>query len=200
MAETECQIRKLRLSLETYREFLLNIYSILLWERQWHPTSLAAGCTVIFMLIWLSESNLLTVISLLGLIITIGDYTLPTLISTLYKEETWNTRKQNRFEELCTNIILYKTKFELLVSAYYRMRETNPKMYFTVTIVALSILTWIGGRVNNLFLTYLFIMIVLLLPGMIHHGFLNKLTEQLSKLFTDLVENAKAKVGQKKIQ
>lgn len=199
MSESESQIRKLRLSMEDYRELILNINSLLLWEKQWHPTAILTGCTVLFTLLWLSDPTVLTIISSIGLLLTIGDYVLPTVVASIFKNDNWNAHKQNEYEEICTNIVLYKTKFELLVTSYYRMRVTNSKMYFTLTILALSILTWIGSAVNNLLLSYLFVVMVLLLPGMIYNGFLHKGTEILSKIFSDLVENAKSKVGQKKL-
>ncbi|KAJ8933364.1 hypothetical protein NQ314_014079 [Rhamnusium bicolor] len=196
----ESQIRKLRLSMETWREVIIKVNDILLWEKQWHPMAIIGGCTVLFMLLWLCEPNLLTVISLLGLSLTVGDYILPTLISSVFKSEVWTTEKQKQYEEICTNIILYKMKLELLLSSYYRMRVTNSKLYFSITIFGLAFLAWIGGTISNLLLTYLIFLFALLLPGMSHNGMLNKGSEALSKIFSDLVENAKSKVGQKKIQ
>ncbi|XP_018561938.1 ADP-ribosylation factor-like protein 6-interacting protein 1 isoform X2 [Anoplophora glabripennis] len=196
----ESQIRKLRLSLETWREVILRINEIMLWKKQWYSTAIMGGCTVMFMLIWLFEPNLLTIISLLGLVITVGDYVLPALIATLFKAEMWTSEKQTQYEEICTNIVLYKTKFELLLSSYYRMKVTNSKLYFTITIFGLAFLAWIGGTISNLFLTYVLFLFILLLPGMSHNGMLNKGSETLSKIFSDLVENAKSRVGQKKIQ
>ncbi|KAG5886310.1 hypothetical protein JTB14_003463 [Gonioctena quinquepunctata] len=200
MSETESQIRKLRLSMETYRELMLHGNSLLLWEKQWHPSAIIGGCTVFFMLLWLCEPTILTVLSLTGLLITLADYVLPLITSSIFKADTWNNGKQKQYEEICTNIILYKTKFELLIASYYRLRVTNPKVYFSVTIFGLTFLAWIGGTINNLFLTYLLVSLVFLLPGMAYNGFLNKGLETLSKIFTDLVENAKSKVGQKKVE
>lgn len=87
-----------------------------------------SGCTVAFMLLWLSEPSTLTVVSIIGLIITTSDYILPKIVSSLYKNEDWDREKQQRYEEICTNIIIYRTKLELLLTSYYRMRVTNPKM------------------------------------------------------------------------
>ncbi|KAF7286371.1 ADP-ribosylation factor-like 6 interacting protein 1 [Rhynchophorus ferrugineus] len=196
----DTQIRKLKLSMEPCRELVLQINSILLWEKQWHSTALLAGASFLFTILWLSDPNVLTVISLAGLVITVLDYCLPIILSTVFKSETWSSEKQKQYEEICTNIILYKTKAELLVSSYSRMRVTNPKMYFSITIIILCFLTWLGGTIDNLFLTFIFITFLVMLPGMLHHGMLSKLTETSTKLFNDLVENAKSKVGQKKIQ
>lgn len=78
------------------------------------------------MLIWLSEPSTLTLISMIGLILTLGDYILPIIVSTLFKNEDWNREKQQQYEEICTNLIIYRTKFELLLTSFYRMRVTNP--------------------------------------------------------------------------
>nr|CAH7737463.1 unnamed protein product [Callosobruchus chinensis] len=196
----ESQIRKLRLSMETYREILVLTNSVLLWEKQWHPTALIGGTTALFMLIWLAEPNILTVISLLGLLITVTDYILPAVVTAIFRAESWTTEKQRNYEEICTNIILYKTKFELLATSYYRMRVTNPKLYFSITIFSLSLLTWVGGTIDNLFLTYLLVLTILLLPGMMTNGMLNRSSDTLSKIFNDLIENAKSRVGTKKIE
>ncbi|CAH1966475.1 unnamed protein product [Acanthoscelides obtectus] len=41
--EQESQIRRLRLSMETYREILVLTNGVLLWEKQWHPTAIIGG-------------------------------------------------------------------------------------------------------------------------------------------------------------
>lgn len=200
MSENDTQIRKLRLSMEPWREVILQINSILLWEKQWHSTALLAGTSFLFTLLWISNPNVLTVVSLIGLIATVSDYLLPTVLSAIFKSDTWSPEKQKQYEEICTNIVLYKTKTELLISSYSRMRVTNPKVYFSVTIFVLCFLTWLGGTIDNLFLTFLFITFLIMLPGMLHHGMLVRFTDTFTKLFNDLVENAKSKVVQKKIQ
>lgn len=97
-------------------------------EKKLYQLIFILGCTVAFMLLWLSEPSTLTVISVIGLIITIGDYILPKIVSTVYKNEDWDREKQQQYEEICTNLIIYRTKLELLFTSYYRMRVTNPKM------------------------------------------------------------------------
>ncbi|CAH0554767.1 unnamed protein product [Brassicogethes aeneus] len=200
MSDEEAQIRRMRLSLEGCKELVLKIYSVLLWEKHWHSTAIIGGSTILFMLIWLCDPNVLTIISLLGLLFTVCDYVLPSIVSTLYKNEQWTPNKQKQLEDICTNIVLYKTKTELLLTSFYKMRVSNSKVYFSVTIITLSLLAWIGGSFNNLFLTYMATTFVLLIPGMSSSGMLNKWSDSLQKVFTDLVENAKSKVGQKKVE
>ncbi|XP_050313118.1 ADP-ribosylation factor-like protein 6-interacting protein 1 [Anthonomus grandis grandis] len=196
----ESQIRKLKLSLEPYRELMLHANKVVLWEKQWHSTGILAATSVVFTIIWLQNPNMLSMVAFMGLLITIADCFMPTVLSSIYTVEMWSGEKQKEYEEICTSIILYKTKAELLMSSYWRMRVTNPKLYFGLTISMLVLLTFVGGTIDNLLLTYAVVTFGIMLPGMIHHGMLNKFTEACSKLFNSLVENAKAKVGPKKLQ
>lgn len=195
--EDEAQIRKLRISMENWKPIILHLNSILMWDKQWHPTAIAVATTVMFMLLWLSEANILTVICLLGLTITMLDYAVPSVSSSIFKSSI-TEEEQRQYDHICTNIIFYKTKLELLFTSYYRMRVTNPKLYFSITTFALCTLAYIGSVVNNLFLTYLLVTFILLAPGLNQHGMLDKWTGGISKLFNDLIENAKSRVAQNK--
>lgn len=81
-----------------------------------------------FTIILFADPSILTVISLTGLALTLADYFMPLILQSIFKPEMWSGDKQKEFEEICTNIILYKTKAELLLSSYCRMRVTNPKL------------------------------------------------------------------------
>ncbi|XP_066146272.1 ADP-ribosylation factor-like protein 6-interacting protein 1 [Euwallacea fornicatus] len=196
----ETQIRKLKLSMEPWRELVLFTNKLLLWERNFYATGLLAGTTVLFTLILFCDPNVLTIISLIGIAITLSDYFIPIILNSVFRSETWTPEKQKEYEEICTNIILYKTKSELLISSFCRMRVTNPKLYFGVTISTLIVLAWLGSTVDNLLLSYITVSFFVMLPGMQHHGKLKNFSKTFSKLFNELVENAKVRVGQKKSQ
>ncbi|KAL1489311.1 hypothetical protein ABEB36_014234 [Hypothenemus hampei] len=197
MSENETQMRKLKLSLEPWRELILQSNSVLLWEKQYHASTILAGSTMFFTFLWFWEPTLLTAFALLGFTFTLSDFLLPYILSTIYSAENWTPDKQKQYEEICTNIILYQTKAELLVSSYYRLRVTNRKLYFGITASTLIFLAWLGNIVDNLLLTYIVVTFLLMVPGMQRHGMLNKVWENVSKLFTELVENAKVRVGHK---
>lgn len=142
----ETQIRKLKLSLEPWREIVLYSNKVLLWEQKYYASALLtgiikyystfcevnllwlSGITFLFTIILLADPSILTVISLTGLALTLADYFMPLILQSIFKPEMWSGDKQKEFEEICTNIILYKTKAELLLSSYCRMRVTNPKL------------------------------------------------------------------------
>lgn len=91
-------------------------------------SKLFSGITLLFTVILLANPSILTVISLTGLALTLADYFMPLILQSIFKPEMWSGDKQKEFEEICTNIILYKTKAELLLSSYSRMRVTNSKL------------------------------------------------------------------------
>lgn len=54
------------------------------------------------------------------------------------------------------------------------MRNTRTKTYYATSIVSLALLSFIGSTVNNLFLTYLVVTFMILLPGLKHQGILKQ--------------------------
>ncbi|RZC37234.1 Reticulon domain containing protein [Asbolus verrucosus] len=194
----EAQIRKLRQSLESWKEIVLQTKSVFIWEKNWHPTALIGGSTITFTLLWLLDPSILTILSLFGLCFTICDYLIPSIATSLFKPEKWTARKDKELEELCTNVILYKAKLELTWASYYKMKITNRKMYFLVTVITLSSLAWIGCTFNNLFLAYVLVSFLLLLPGMEHNGIIAKWSNYAHNFISEFVKQAKTKVGQQK--
>lgn len=87
-----------------------------------------SATTAFFTFTWLCDLSFLTMLSLLGIFITLADYTLPLIVNSLFKNEHWSAHKQKKFDEFCTNVILYKTKTELSITTFYKMRVNNPKM------------------------------------------------------------------------
>lgn len=182
----EAQIRSLRESVEGWEELILRIYNILLWEKQWHPLAIIGVTSSIFIFIWLSEMSTLTVLCLTGLILTLCDYMVPAISATFFKSEQWSSEKENIITSICEDFILYKTKLRIACGSYYRMRITNPKMYFTMTILTLILLAWIGNTLNNLFMIYLLVTIFCLMPGIEYTGFNCKLKEITKKYINDI--------------
>jgi hypothetical protein len=86
------------------------------------------GSTVLFMFLWLLDPSILTVVSVFGLCVTVSDYVIPSVASSFFKPEKWTARREKEFEELCTNIVLYKARLELTWSRYYKLKTTNRKL------------------------------------------------------------------------
>ncbi|CAG9772427.1 unnamed protein product [Ceutorhynchus assimilis] len=197
MSDNELQIRKLKLAMAPYRELVLILNRVFLWDKQWHSTAILAGSSTVFTIIWLCNPNVMSIIAFMCIIATLLDFFLNPLLSFLFKPQVWTADKQDEFDDVCTTVILYKVNTELFMTSYYRMRVTNPRMYFTITVLILCILAWLGGSVDNMFLTYMVTTFFLMMPGMQRHGLLAPISKPFSQISNMLIENAKFRVEQK---
>lgn len=80
------------------------------------------------MFLWLAEPSLLTTISTLGLLITLTDYFLPTILSSFVNHDNWSVTKEKELEDVCRTIVLYKTKLSTSTRSFYLLRTTRPKL------------------------------------------------------------------------
>lgn len=124
----ELKIKKLKRSLEGWREIILATQSILLWEKQWHPTAILGASSFIFFLLWLIDPSLLTTIAVIGLIATISDYLVPTMSSGLFRNDNWTGAHEKKLEDLCRMLVIYYTHMTTLMGSFYLMRTVRPKM------------------------------------------------------------------------
>ncbi|CAG2064099.1 unnamed protein product, partial [Timema podura] len=160
------RVKELKRELEGWREVILPLNSVLLWENNFYPGLLAGVTTAFFLLFWLLDPSLLTTVSVIGLVAALVDYLVPTLTASLCHPEMVEWSKS--------------------------LAQTVLQYYLSV-IVSLVFLAWLGNTVNNLLLTYLFVLVLLLLPGLKHHGILQKYVSQLMVLFTETVKGIKEK-------
>ncbi|XP_054271363.1 ADP-ribosylation factor-like protein 6-interacting protein 1 [Macrosteles quadrilineatus] len=192
-------VKRLKRELEGWREIVLQMNSVLLWEKNWYPGVLAGASTILFMLLWLAEPSLLSAVSCAGLLITLLDYLVPTLSATMYNPALWTGAQEKQFENICRTLVqTYATATHQLV-AFKDLKLTSPKLYYSVTIFSLTLLAYIGNKVNNLLLTYLIVTAVLLLPGLSHHGLLHKyyqlILQNIANVLKSLQGGAKIKAN-----
>ncbi|KRT81609.1 hypothetical protein AMK59_5964 [Oryctes borbonicus] len=214
MADEETQLNKLKAAVKNWREIILPISSVILWEKPWHPCALIGGMylhklyyskcrcdfilgtTILFMSIWLLDPSLLTAISIIGLTITISDYIVPLLTASMMKGDTWSEKKEKQLDEVCLMLLKYFNVIVNRASTFCELRTFKPKLYYSCTIIVLMLLAWIGNNINNLFLTYLLVVAILLLPGMEQNGIINVYTKILTQKIGDMAQNTKIKIGQ----
>lgn len=72
--------------------------------------------------------------------------------------------------------------------------------YYLSTVGSLAVFAWMGNAFNNLFLTYLFVTIILLIPGMEHQGVLRRYGVFMSQKFSDFATDAKSRISSKKYE
>ncbi|XP_044755767.1 ADP-ribosylation factor-like protein 6-interacting protein 1 isoform X2 [Coccinella septempunctata] len=183
----ELKLQEVKNKLENWKEIIIPLYKILIWEKQWHPFAIAGVTTSIFLFIWLSDMSVLTIFSLLGLIITVSDYLVPIIVSSLMKPDSWTPQKEALLDTLCGEILIIKMKIELDCSTYCKLRESHPKMYVTLTAFALGMLAWFGNIFNNLLIAYLLVTSILLLPGAERTKVYSHIHEIQNRIFKEYV-------------
>ena len=77
-------------------------------------------------------------------------------------------------------------------------KERKPLLHFAGTLAALLAVSYVGGRINNFFLLYLFCLAAALLPGAHKKGLLKKYLGQAMQKVGEAVKGSKD--GLKKVE
>ncbi|XP_043274274.1 ADP-ribosylation factor-like protein 6-interacting protein 1 [Venturia canescens] len=166
--EKDKHMKQLKRRMECWREIVLHINSILLWEKSWYPGLILGLTTSIALFVWILEPAFLTIIALCLATCALIDYLVPIVAPKFVSSSAWNGQKERKFDEICQTLsaaILYMDKeWKFLLNA----RNNRPHTYYWTITICLLILAWIGNTVNNLLLIYLTVNCILLIPGL-HH-------------------------------
>ncbi|KAK6637512.1 hypothetical protein RUM44_007934 [Polyplax serrata] len=172
--EIEKEAKKLKRDLESWREVILPLNSVLLWEENAYLGILIGTTTLVFLLLWQLNPSILSMLSFFGIIVTVIDYLVPTLTLHFCHPEKWTSTKERKLEAICTSLASNKIKLTSFIKSFYQMRKESPKRYYAIVIMTLFCLSWIGNSINNLFLTYLAVTSILLLPGIQQRGLIDQ--------------------------
>ncbi|KAK3930673.1 ADP-ribosylation factor-like protein 6-interacting protein 1 [Frankliniella fusca] len=171
------QVKKLKRRLELWREAVLPLYAVLIWEKPWHPGLLTGISTSFFLLFWYIDPSVLTTLAFMGLVVNALDYAIYLFGSYARhpdQGDKWTGKDEKKLEEVCQSVVSTQVFILSSISKFFQMRNTRTKTYYAVTILSLTILAFVGNMINNLFLTYLVVTFILLLPGMKHQGLLQQ--------------------------
>ena len=109
----EKKVKQVKRRLESWRECLVGLWSILLWEKPWFPPILITAITSVFMwaiflfiisteniysfvnsrLHWHLDPSVLTTVSMIFLVVTLADYFGPKVTSMICSPEHWTAAK-----------------------------------------------------------------------------------------------------------
>ncbi|XP_054006667.1 ADP-ribosylation factor-like protein 6-interacting protein 1 [Hylaeus anthracinus] len=168
--EREKYMKQLKRKMECWREVILPLNSILLWERSWDPGLILGITSTIFFLIWVLEPALLTIISVSLLVLALIDYLVTPLASFLCTVNSWTGQKEKKLNEICQNLSVTILQLQNLWRSMLQMRNDRPNIYYAGIITCLIICIWIGSTINNLLLFYIAVNVILLTPGLRHKG------------------------------
>ncbi|NP_001279204.1 ADP-ribosylation factor-like protein 6-interacting protein 1 [Callorhinchus milii] len=160
--------------LEGWGEVMLATDHVLRWEKAWLPAVMMVAVSMVFLLIYWLDPSVLTGVSCAIMLICLADYLVPTIASRTFGSNKWTTEQQQRFHEICSNLVKTQRRIVGWWRRVFALKEEKPKMYFITVVSVLSVVAWIGQQVHNLFLTYLIVSFLLLLPGLNRRGIISK--------------------------
>lgn len=161
-------MKQLKRSMECWREVILPLNSILLWEKSWYPGLIFGVTSTIFFLIWMLEPALLRIISVSLLVLALVDYLVPPLTGFLCAFNPWTGQKEKKLNEICQNLSATILQLQSLWRIMLNTRNDRPNVYYATIISCLVVCIWIGNTINNLLLLYLAVTVILLMPGFRH--------------------------------
>ncbi|XP_026103066.1 ADP-ribosylation factor-like protein 6-interacting protein 1 [Carassius auratus] len=179
--------------LQGWGEVILAGDQFLRWEKQWYPAVLVGPTSILFMLIYFLDPSVLTGLSFTVMILCLSDYLVPTLAPRVFGSNKWTTEQQQRFHEICGNLVKTQRRVLGWWKRLFALKEEKPKMYYLSVISSLVAVAWIGQQVHNLFLTYLIVSFLLLLPGLNQHGIITKYTGMVKREVNKLLKQKEKK-------
>lgn len=168
------QAKKLKLKVEGWRDVILPLNSVLVWSQPYHPACIFGVVTTLFLTLWYLEPSLLTTLSLTGMVACLADYLVPLACSHLCGQDKWTGQHERQLQDICLEVVRAKQSVLGFGTAFKNMKQQNPKMHVTVVLLSLLVVAWIGSALDNLFLTYLVVLFLAMVPGMRRHGVFKK--------------------------
>ncbi|OXA55508.1 ADP-ribosylation factor-like protein 6-interacting protein 1 [Folsomia candida] len=174
------------------REVCPILLDLFIWRKDVYPCILVGAVTSIFGLIWYYDPSVVTAFSVLGLILTVGDYLLPLVSKSVSTADSWNSEKEKKFSILVNRVTFFSVQVWNFQVTLEEWKKEYPNAYSSTLIVVLLFMAWIGNAVNNLFLTYLFVVFLALLPGLLHRRILHVYVSKIVLFVSNLI-GSKAK-------
>lgn len=168
------QAKKLRLKLEGWREVVLPLHSVLLWNQPYYPGCIFGAVTTVFVLLWYMEPSLLTTFSLIGMLVSLLDYLVPLLLAQLCSPDKWTSQHERQLHDICLEAVHAWQSVVNACASLKKAKQDKPKAYVVAVLISLLLMAWIGNAFDNLFLTYLIVLFLAMTPGMKHHGIFKK--------------------------
>ncbi|KAG8227494.1 hypothetical protein J437_LFUL002383 [Ladona fulva] len=122
----EQMVSSLKHRLEGWRELILPLHSVLLWQNPWHTAILFEGIFFIFLVIWWCDLSLISLFAIIGAIITSIDYIGPIAIRTISDSSQWNNKKEKNFEDICKSVVSAQITWSHLLQRIQDLKNNQP--------------------------------------------------------------------------
>lgn len=157
--------------LEKWRELILVMHSVLLWEQKFYPGVIVAAVSAVFLFLWYMDLTFVTCSALIALALTLFDYFYPRLAKMIFKPDKWRGVEEKRYEEVVEQLFRLKNRFTTFVHFVASAKNDKSTLFILATSTVCVILAWVGSTINNQLLAFLVSLLVLLFPGAQHKGY-----------------------------
>jgi len=171
--------KRLEKDLQAWRPIIVNLHRLLTWQQPYYPAIVGGFVTTIFLLIWLFDPSVLTTLSLIGIVATALDYCVPLVQDKLLSIHKWNDKEEKVYKTVCVELASSLQSVQSAWQGWQALKEQKPTAYLIGLLSSLLFLAWVGNAVNNLLLTYLFVLGIVLFPGLKRQGHLDLVTAQI---------------------
>lgn len=172
------ELGKLKKDLEGYRELMLPLNKVLEWEQNYYPAIVVGVLTFIFLQVWYWEPSLLTAVCLTGILVSVVDFAVPTLNSYIFTSSQWTAVEERQFEAICTRLLNAKKHVVSAKDWLLNLKSEKPKAYLVMMLSVFAVMAWFGSMIDNLFLTYLTVVGLAMIPGLRKRGIIQQVMKQ----------------------
>lgn len=174
--------KSLKSNLKGWREIFVVVSKLLKWEKPFYPVIVIGIVSFVFLLIWYLDPSIITGVSMGVMIFCILDFVIPFVAPMIFHEGNWNSEKEKEYSHACGALANVRATVYNGFRGIFHLKETNPLLYIAVATVSLSTLAWLGNQMHNLMLLYFAVIVVASLPGLAHHGILQRGAVAVGKL------------------
>lgn len=192
--EQKKMINKVKHDVEDWREAILLVNSLLKWDKKYYAGIVFGAASIFFLTLWLMDMAILTLVALFALFVVLMDYLYPIVSKFIFKPENWTGIQEKAYDEVCTEICCIRTKLCAAWNCFFVTKEEKSTKYYIVTLSSLIVLAYIGATIDNLFLTYLVVLGVLMYPGLQKHGFVQIVSDKVCECLSTHFKFLKQKV------
>ncbi|XP_035231159.1 ADP-ribosylation factor-like protein 6-interacting protein 1 [Stegodyphus dumicola] len=193
-AKSEQELVKLcKRRLENWREILTHLNALMMWEKPYYPGIIAGFVTFIFIMLWYFDPSVLTTLSIFCIIACVLDYVVPILSSSVFDSSKWTGTCERKYEEICQSMVNGYLKMRSVWETVRQVKETKPYLYFIGVLGTLIATAWIGNLINNLFLTYLIVLFMSLMPGIKSHNLVQQYMSKVMSVVRGITGQSKKK-------
>ncbi|XP_059169057.1 ADP-ribosylation factor-like protein 6-interacting protein 1 [Physella acuta] len=193
--ESTDELIEIKRDLEGWREVLLPLESLLLWNQPYCPAVIVGVTTFLFSIVWYTEMSALTTLSLAGIIIGIVDFVVPFMGPSITGIKNWTAAEEAQFTTICMTLVSLRQDVIDTCRGLSTMRQRNAKTFFFIVMGILTSTAFIGNIIDNLFLLYLVVNFCLLLPGLRQHEvaykYLQPIIRAINMLKAKLIDKEK---------